>query len=241
MERLQKVMAQAGIASRRRSEELIVEGKVKVNGKVITELGFKVDPKKDNIEVNGELISREKMVYIMLNKPIGYITTMDDPFDRLIVLDLIKDIPQRIHPVGRLDSDTEGLLFLTNDGSLTYALTHPSHMIDKVYKVKVKGNISAKAIRNLQVGVELEDGMTAPAYVELISAKRNFSIIKITIQEGRNRQVRRMMDAVRYPVLKLTRVSMGPLTLEKLKSGNYRHLTTKEVKILKKIDKNIRN
>ncbi|WP_335876845.1 pseudouridine synthase [Anoxybacter fermentans] len=234
-------MARAGVASRRKSEKLIIEGKVKVNGKVVKELGVKVDPEKDIIEVNGKPIKKEKPVYIMLNKPAGYITTMDDPFDRPIVLELVKDIPQRLHSVGRLDCDTEGLLLLTNDGSLTYALTHPSHQIDKVYLVKVKGSIDSEAIEKLEKGIELEDGMTAPARVELIKRKKNYSVIKMTIHEGRKRQVRRMMDAVGYPVLKLKRIKLGPLTLGDLKPGKYRHLSQKEIKVLKKIEKNVRS
>lgn len=239
MERLQKVMAQAGVASRRKSEELIIKGKVKVNGKVVTELGIKVDPQKDTIKVNGKEISKEKPVYILLNKPKGYITTMEDQFDRPIVLDLVKDVPQRLHSIGRLDYDTEGLLLLTNDGSLTYALTHPSHQVEKTYIVRAKGRITSSAIRTLEKGVMLDDGMTAPAKAELLKGKMDHSVIKLTIHEGRNRQVRRMMDKVGFPVLRLKRVEMGPIRLGHLHPGGYRHLSQREVKQLKKLEKSM--
>lgn len=240
-ERLQKIMAQAGVASRRKSEELIAAGKVKVNGQVITELGFKVDPAKDKIEVSGKPIQREKHAYYLLYKPVGYITSMDDQFDRPIVLDLMKDVPERLHSVGRLDYDTEGLLLLTNDGGLTYALTHPSHEVEKTYLVKAKGFISGQALRELERGVMLEDGKTAPAKVNLRSGKRDYSIVEITIHEGRNRQVRRMFDVVGYPVLKLKRVQLGPLTLGTLKPGEFRPLSRKEVTLLKRIEKTVRS
>lgn len=234
MERLQKVIAQAGIASRRKAEELIANGKVKVNGKVVTELGTKVDPLKDNIEVNGKQIKQEKLVYILLNKPKGYITTADDPQNRPIVFDLIRDIPQRLHSVGRLDFDTAGLLLLTNDGDLTYKLTHPKFEKEKIYLVRVKGRITQKVIKNLERGVELEDGKTAPAKVKLVKLKRDFSLLKLTIHEGRNRQIRRMMETVGFPVIYLKRIQLGPLTLGNLKTGQYRNLTQKEIKFLKK-------
>lgn len=240
-ERLQKVMAQAGVASRRKSEELIAKGKVKVNGQVITEPGCKVDPAKDTIEVDGRLIRREKHAYYLLYKPVGYITSMDDQFDRPIVLDLMKGVPERLHSVGRLDYDTEGLLLLTNDGGLTYTLTHPSHQVEKTYLAKVKGFVSNDALRKLEEGVMLEDGKTAPAKARLRSGKRDYSIVEITIHEGRNRQVRRMFDQVGYPVLKLKRVQLGPLTLGALKPGEFRPLSRKEVSLLKRIEKIVRS
>ncbi len=239
MERLQKVIAQAGLASRRKAEKMIVAGRVKINGVVVTELGTKVDPDKDIIEVDSQEISREKLIYIMLNKPRGYIATADDPQNRKIVFDLLKGVSERVHTVGRLDIDTEGLLLLTNDGSLTYALTHPSHEVGKVYLVSVKGKITRRALNDLARGVELEDGMTAPAQVELIKHKKDNSLIKIMIHEGRNRQVRRMMDVVGFPVLRLKRVQVGPLTLGNLRSGTYRHLTKTEINLLKKIEENV--
>lgn len=239
MERLQKIIAQAGLASRRKAEKMIIAGRVKVNGQKVTELGTKVDPVNDTITVDDETILKERLVYLMLNKPKGYITTADDPYDRRIVLDLLKDVSERIHPVGRLDADTEGLLLLTNDGGLTYALTHPRHKVGKVYLVTCKGKISRRALRSLAEGVELEDGKTAPAEVSLIKHKRDLSMIKILIHEGRNRQVRRMMEAVEFPVLRLKRVQIGPLVLGKLRSGSYRHLTKKEVKLLKKIESSV--
>ena len=236
-ERLQKILAQSGIASRRKSEELITAGRVKVNGQVIRELGVKVDPAKDRIEVNGKLIEKEKHVYILLYKPTGYITTMKDQFSRPTVTDLLKDIPEQLHSVGRLDYDTEGLLLLTNDGALTHLLTHPRHNVDKTYYVTCKGSISTEALVALQRGVRLEDGITAPAKVELVSRKRDISILNLSIHEGRNRQVRRMMDEVGFPVLKLKRTQLGSLTLGELKPGEYRYLSKKEVEFLKKAGK----
>lgn len=241
MERLQKVMARAGVASRRKSEEIIAQGRVKVDGKTVTEMGYKVDPDKAQIEVDGELITREKLVYIMLNKPVGYITTAEDTHDRKTVMDLIEDIPQQLHYVGRLDQDTEGLLLMTNDGDLTYALTHPSHEVDKVYLMTVKGSVSAQAVKELEEGVELEDGLTAPAQVEIIKRTSNYTTMKMVIHEGRNRQVRRMMDKVGHPVLRLKRIKEGPLSLDNLKVGKYRHLTEEELKILKRIEKSMPN
>lgn len=238
-ERLQKVMAQAGVASRRKCEEWIAAGRVKVNGQLVREMGFKVDPGRDLIEVDGKPIEREKNVYYMLNKPSGYITSMDDQFKRPIVLDLMKDVPQRLHSIGRLDYDTEGLLILTNDGEITHGLTHPSHEVEKVYNAIVKGAITGDALLALQRGVELEDGKTAPAKVRLVSRKRDISIVELAIHEGRNRQVRRMFDVVGYPVLKLKRTQMGPLTLGSLNTGEFRPLSRKEVAILKRIAKNI--
>lgn len=238
-ERLQKVMAQAGVASRRKCEEWIAAGRVKVNGQLVREMGFKVDPGHDLIEVDGKPIEREKNVYYMLNKPAGYITSMDDQFKRPIVLDLMKDVPQRLHSIGRLDYDTEGLLILTNDGEITHGLTHPSHEVEKVYNAIVKGAITGDALLALQRGVELEDGKTAPAKVRLVSRKRDISIVELAIHEGRNRQVRRMFDVVGYPVLKLKRTQMGPLTLGTLNIGEFRPLSRKEVSILKRIAKNI--
>lgn len=239
MERLQKIIAQAGLTSRRKAEKMIVDGRVKVNGQLITELGTKADPDQDTVTVDDNPISKERLIYLMLNKPKGYITTADDPYERRIVLDLVKDVSQRVHPVGRLDAETEGLLLLTNDGALTYALTHPRHKVGKVYLVTCKGKISRRALRSLAEGVELEDGITAPAEVSLIKHQREISMIKLMIYEGRNRQVRRMMEAVEFPVLRLKRVEIGPLILGKLRSGTYRYLTKKELKILKKIERTL--
>ncbi|MFW6409986.1 MAG: pseudouridine synthase, partial [Halanaerobiales bacterium] len=181
MERLQKVMAHAGIASRRKSEEFIRHGEVKVNGKLITEPGYKVDPEQDKILVRGEDISLETKVYILLNKPAGYISTVDDPQNRKTVLDIIPNISQRIYPVGRLDRDSRGLLLLTNDGDLTYKLTHPSHEIQKTYLVEIKDRIKQNKINKLEQGIELEDGLTSPAKAKILKSGDNNSIFTLTI------------------------------------------------------------
>ena len=235
LERLQKVMAHAGIASRRKSEDIIKEGRVKVNGEVVTELGTKVNSKKDEIKVDDKVISSEKKVYILLNKPTGYITTVDDPENRKTVLDLIENIPQRIYPVGRLDQDTSGLLLLTNDGQLTYKLTHPSFEINKRYMVVVEGKIGDKDLKKLETGVELKDGITAPAKVKLLDRDTNRSIFSLNIHEGRNRQIRRMCKILGYKVKELKRVSFSFLTVDELDEGVFRFLSDEEVQKLKKV------
>ncbi|MFW5998125.1 MAG: pseudouridine synthase [Halanaerobiaceae bacterium] len=233
MERLQKYMAHAGVASRRKSEEIIAEGRVEVNGRVVTEMGTKINPEKDEIKVDGKVINKEKVVYILLNKPEGFVTTVDDPQGRKTVLDLINDIPQRIYPVGRLDRDTSGLLLLTNDGELTYKLTHPSYEINKRYMVVVSGSVSKKDLNKLEQGIELDDGLTAPAQVKLINKNNKTTIFSLTIHEGRNRQIRRMCYKIGHEVKELTRVAIGFLTINNLKTGNYRHLSENEVRKLK--------
>ncbi|MDI3546658.1 MAG: rRNA synthase [Halanaerobiales bacterium] len=232
MERLQKVMAHAGIASRRKSEEIIAQGRVKVNGRVVTELGTKVFP-DDIIEVDGKIITEEKKIYLLLNKPAGYVTTVDDPQGRKTVLDLIKGVSQRIYPVGRLDYDTSGLLILTNDGDLTHFLTHPSHQIDKTYRVEVKGHPGRSDLRKLAEGVELEDGITAPARVNSIRRRKQTTLFNITIHEGRNRQVRRMCEKIGFPVINLKRIAFAFLRLDGLPEGEFRFLSDQEVRRLK--------
>lgn len=234
LERLQKVMAHAGVASRRKCEEIIESGRVKVNGEIIRELGVKVSD-NDLIEVDGKVISQEKKIYILLNKPTGFITTVDDPRGRRTVLDLIEGVSQRIYPVGRLDYDTSGLLLMTNDGDLTYILTHPSHMINKTYRVEVNGHPEEKDFDRLEKGVFLEDGLTAPARVENIRKKKNTSTFDLTIYEGRNRQVRRMCDKIGYKVEKLQRIRFSFLKLEGLKEGDFRYLDKKEVEKLREL------
>jgi len=231
-DRLQKVMAHAGVASRRKSEDIIKQGRVKVNGSTVTEMGFKVDPETDEIIVDGEVISKEKQVYLLLYKPVGYVTTVDDPRGRKTVLDLIDSIKQRIYPVGRLDYNTSGLLLLTNDGELTYILTHPSHEIEKTYLVEAKGYVDDNKLNKLEKGIKLSDGMTAPAKTELKERNSVSTKFTITIHEGRNRQVRRMCEKISNPVEKLKRISFAHLNLDGLKAGNYRKLTTKELKKL---------
>lgn len=235
MERLQKVMAARGIASRRKCEEYIQAGKVRVNGEVITQLGYKVDPQTARIEVDGNVIVQEEAkVYILLYKPLKVITSVHDPRGRKTVIDLLVNIKERIYPVGRLDYDTEGLLLLTNDGELAYRMTHPSYELEKEYIVTVKGEPTTEALEQLRTGVELEDGITAPAIVSLLAkVKQGMSKIKLAIHEGRNRQVRRMCEHIGHPVIHLQRQRIGFLTADHLKVGNYRHLTADEVNQLK--------
>ncbi len=238
MERLHKFLAHAGVASRRHSEELIAAGRVTVNGRVVTELGCSVDPQRDEIRVDGELINeKEDKVYLVLNKPKGYLSTVSDPYRRPTVLDLIPDIKERVYPVGRLDFDTEGLLLLTNDGELADLLTHPRYQIPKTYRVEVKGVIDKESLDKLSRGVELEDGRTAEAEVELLSSDPRRSVFLLTLREGRKREVKRMCKAVGHPVLALKRISIGDINLEGLKSGDYRILTREEIKKLKQIKK----
>ena len=240
MERLQKVMARRGVASRRECEELILAGRVTVNGENVRELGTKVSA-GDLITVDGKKLEEEKMqrVYILLNKPKGYVTTVKDPEGRRTVMDLVSGVKERIYPVGRLDYDTEGLLLLTNDGEIGFALTHPSHRVDKTYIAKVGGIPSRGALEALARGVKLEDGVTAPAQVRLLSRGRQ-SQVELTIHQGKKRQVRRMLQAVGHPVISLRRVRFGPLTLEGLAPGSYRHLTHKEITALKAVMKTIK-
>src|SRR3954451_16737536 len=234
MERLQKVIARAGIASRRKSEELIKEGRVKVNGKVVTELGLKVSP-SDKVEVDEIQIEKEEPVYFLLYKPRGVISSVSDEKGRKVVTDFFQHFKERIFPVGRLDYDTSGLLVLTNDGEFANLLMHPKSEIDKVYVAKVKGIPSKENLRKLEKGIRLEDGKTAPAKVKLLSAdnKKQTAIVEIAIHEGRNRQVRRMFEAIGNEVLKLKRERYGFLTLNGLKAGEARELTPHEVKMLR--------
>ncbi|CAM3438279.1 23S rRNA pseudouridine(2605) synthase RluB [Cytobacillus oceanisediminis] len=234
MERLQKVIAHAGFASRRKAEELMAEGRVKVNGKTVRELGVKVSP-SDRIEVDGIPVEREEPVYFLLYKPRGVISAVSDDKGRKVVTDYFEGIKQRIYPVGRLDYDTSGLLVLTNDGEFANLLMHPSNEIEKVYVAKVKGIPSRESIKSLQRGIVLEDGKTAPARTKLLSMdkKKQTAIIEISIHEGRNRQVRRMFEAIGHPVLKLKRERYGFLTLQGLSAGDARELTAHEVKQLR--------
>jgi 23S rRNA pseudouridine2605 synthase len=233
MERLQKAIAKAGVASRREAERLIAAGRVRVNGQVVTILGTKVDPERDRIEVDGRPIRTEAHVYVMLNKPAGYVTTAKDPQGRPTVLDLVASVPQRVFPVGRLDRDTRGLLLLTNDGYLAHRLTHPSFEVVKVYRAKLQGAISRQAVHRLRNGVLLDGRMTAPAQVRVLSRSIDSSWIEIAIHEGRNRQVRRMAQAVGFPVIELVRIQFGPLRLGDLPSGNFRYLQEVEVQALR--------
>jgi 23S rRNA pseudouridine2605 synthase len=234
-ERLQKVLAASGVDSRRNCEVLIQNGKVKVNGEVITQLGCKVDPTQDVIEVNGKPIHKPSFRYILFNKPKGVITSVKDPQGRKVVLDFLHGIKERVYPVGRLDYDTSGLLLLTNDGELANKITHPSFEIDKVYVATVKGIPTEQTLKKLARGIKLEDGMTSPGKARLLSteSEKRQATIELTIHEGKNRQVRRMCEAVGHPVIKLQRVQLGFLTLGVLKPGEYRNLTVKEVEELR--------
>lgn len=232
-ERLQKVMAHAGIASRRACEELIRDGRVLVNGKVAT-LGTKVNLDADRILVDGEpLVAKERKRYLLLHKPPGFVTTVQDQFGRKSVMDLLTNVPERVYPVGRLDYDSEGLVFLTNDGALAHRVMHPKFELPKTYLVTVDGEITMDAVYRLRQGVKLEDGLTYPADVSVIHKERERSVLRISISEGRNRQIRRMCETVGNPVVRLTRTAIGPLKLGKLKSGEFRELTLQEIGKLK--------
>jgi 23S rRNA pseudouridine2605 synthase len=234
MERLQKVIAQAGITSRRKAEQLIEDGKVKVNGQVVTALGTKVTP-SDKIEVDGVPIEKEEPVYFLFYKPAAVISSVSDEKGRKVVLDYFEQIDQRIFPIGRLDYDTSGVLLLTNDGEFANMLMHPKYKVDKVYIAKIKGIPQKQELLKLSRGIKLEDGKTAPAKVKTISQdrKKQTSVIELTIHEGRNRQVRRMFEALGYPVLKLKRERYASIDLKGLKTGEYRPLTPHEVKQLR--------
>ncbi|MGX7148878.1 pseudouridine synthase [Enterococcus ureasiticus] len=233
MERLQKVIAHAGIASRRKAEEYIVNGRVKVNGKIVRELGTQVG-KNDKVEVDDVPIYKEEYGYYLFYKPKGVISAVSDDKGRKVVTDFFSHIKERIYPVGRLDFDTSGLLLLTNDGEFSQKLTHPSHEIDKVYVAKVKGLAKKHDLLPLTKGMKIEGYKTAPAAFEIISVdlKTNTSIVELTIHEGRNHQVKKMLQAVGYPVQKLKREKYGDLTLKGLRPGEYRNLNKKEISVL---------
>lgn len=231
-ERLQKYLANNGVASRRKCEELILEGKIKVNGNTVTELGIKVNPEIDKVEYNGKLIKNvEEKVYVLLNKPIDYVTTVKDQFDRPIVTDLIKGVDVKLLPVGRLDMYTSGALILTNDGDFIYRVTHPKHEIEKTYNATVKGIITEDDVDKLRKGVEIDEYITKPAQVKIlkIDKEKNISRIQITIHEGKNRQVRKMCEAVGKKVLALHRAKIGSIDVKDLKLGEWRYLNKKEI------------
>lgn len=234
MERLQKVIAQAGIASRRKAEELIQEGKVKVNGKIVKELGTKVTS-QDKVEVNNIPLEKEEPVYFLLYKPTGVISTVTDDKGRKVVTDFFEHVPERIFPIGRLDYDTSGLLLMTNDGEFANMLMHPKYKVEKTYVAKVKGPLTGEKIRMLEKGVMLQDGKTAPARVKILSwdRRKEVAIVQLTIHEGRNRQVRRMFEALDCKVMKLKRESYGFLQLGGLRPGDTRELSPHEVKQLR--------
>ncbi len=240
-ERLQKFLAESGIASRRKSEQLILEGKIKVNGKIVTELGTKINPEKDVVEYNGKKIQKEnKKVYILLNKPIGYVTTVKDQFKRDTVMELIKGVKERIVPVGRLDMYTSGALLLSNDGEFVNKVTHPKHEIEKTYNATVAGKVTKEDVEKLTKGVEIEENseiyVTKPAKVKIlkIDEEKNLSRIQITIHEGKNREVRKMCESIGKKVLALHRTKIGNIDVKNLQLGKWRYLTEKEVQNLLK-------
>ena len=233
-ERLQKYLAECGIASRRKCEEYILQGKVQVNGKTITELGVKVNPEKDKITFEGKNVKQEdKKVYILLNKPIGYVTTSDEQFGRDKVLDLVK-VRERVVPVGRLDMYTSGALILTNDGDFVYKVTHPKHEITKTYTVTVKGIIQNEEVEQLKNGVKIDDYITRPAKVKILKTdeEKDISRLEITIHEGKNRQVRKMCESVGRKVIALHRSKIGNIGVKDIELGKWRYLKSFEVKTL---------
>lgn len=232
--RLQKFMAEQGIASRRKSEDLIRAGKVKVNGHIAV-IGQKINPKKDLVTVGKQKIVPSKtrnMIYIMLNKPRGYVTTVSDEYDRKTVMDLIPDIKERIYPVGRLDKDSEGLLIMTNDGSFTNCLTHPSHGLAKVYRVTVRPAVDDEILYNLRNGIVIDGRKTAPADVTVLTEEENRVVLEFVLHEGRNREIRKMCESQGLEVARLKRTAVGSLKLGVLPQGKYRELTEQEVKKL---------
>ena len=232
--RLQKFLANCGIASRRKCEEYILEGKVKVNGVIITQLGKKINPEKDEIYFNEKKVGNEKKeyVYILLNKPIGYVTTAKDQFNRETVLDLIKGVKERIVPVGRLDMYTSGALILTNDGDFIYKVTHPKNEVTKTYTVTLIGIVTDEEVEQLRKGVKLDTGfITSPAKVKIlkIDTEKNNSRLEIIIHEGKNREVRKMCEAIGKKVIALHRTKIGEIAVKDLKIGEWRYLTKKEI------------
>ena len=231
--RINKYIAQAGIASRRKADELIQNGNVKVNGAVLKEPGYEVKT-GDKVEVNGNLIaSSQKMEYVLINKPLGMVTTVSDDRDRATVMDVVADIDARLFPVGRLDYNTSGALIMTNDGDLAYRLTHPKHEVYKTYRARVAGVLSAEKVSRLRKGVDIGGFVTSPARVNIIRGTKNSTIVEISIHEGKNRQVRKMFKTVGNPVQELTRIAIGDIYLGHLKEGHYRKLNREEIEYLK--------
>ena len=232
--RLQKIIAQAGVSSRRKAEELILSGSVTLNGRVIRQLGSKADPKKDHIKVKGRLIHiQQPLTYLILNKPKGVVTTLIDPQGRPTVRDFIRGVKTRVYPAGRLDYDSEGLLFLTNDGQLAQAIIHPRHEVPRTYLVKVKGVVSEQNLKKLRAGLSLPSTKFSRCLLEKIRKTPNHSWLEMTLYEGQKHQIRRMMDKINHPVLKLKRTRLATLELGNLLPGKYRHLTPLEIQSLR--------
>ncbi|HOA54980.1 MAG: pseudouridine synthase [Acetivibrionales bacterium] len=231
--RLQKYLADAGVSSRRKCEELISQGRVQVNGRIVTEPGTKVEGTEE-IRVDGKKVEPAKRkIYILLNKPVGYISSVRDQFSRKTVIDLVSGIKERIYPVGRLDYDTSGLIILTNDGEFANMLMHPRHEAEKVYRAEVEGMLGADDINRLEKGIDIGGYVTAPASVRVIDKTKKRSVVEISIHEGKNRQVRRMFESIGHPVLKLKRTAIGGITVGTLEEGKWRYLTKTEVEDLK--------
>jgi 23S rRNA pseudouridine2605 synthase len=232
-ERLQKFMANCGIASRRKCEEIITAGRVAVNGIKITELGFKVNPEIDEVKVDNKSINLvSKKIYIALNKPVGYVSTVKDERNRPTIIDLI-GIKDRIYPIGRLDFDTSGLILLTNDGEIYNRIIHPREVVNKVYVAEVKGKISKESIEKFSKGIDIGDYITAPGKIKVISSDKDKSKVEITIHEGKNRQVRRMCEAIGNSVITLKRISVGKIEVGNLELGKWRYLEESEIQYLK--------
>jgi 23S rRNA pseudouridine2605 synthase len=233
-ERLQKIIAAAGIASRRKAEELMLAGEVTVNGKIVTELGRKADPDKDHIKVRGKLINpmlqKQENIYLLLNKPSGVLTSRFDPSNRPLVIDLLGPYRNKVHPVGRLDFNTEGLLLLTNDGDFTQLISHAAKKVPKIYEAKVKGKPGNHQIKLLERGVMIDGVRTAPAKIRLLEESATNAWYEVTLYEGRNQQIRKMFDSIGHSVIKLRRIGIGFLRKERLKPGEYRLLSGDEVK-----------
>lgn len=232
-QRLNKVISTAGVASRRTADQWIREGRVAINGTIVTDPGTRVDKTREKVAVDGKLLPSEpSSVYLLLNKPFGYLCTLKDPGNRPVVTDLLKDVPVRVYPVGRLDFDTLGLLLLTNDGALAHKLTHPSYQVPRTYKATVSGYLTDEAMFALRNGIDLEDGPSGPSRAVIVSRNNRQSTVRITIRQGRSRQIRRMLEAVGYLVIHLIRIGFGPLKLGDLKLGQYRKLDDLEVQSL---------
>ncbi|HEY9772183.1 MAG TPA: pseudouridine synthase [Planktothrix sp.] len=231
--RLNRAIAATGYCSRRKADELIAQGRVKVNDKLTTDFSFEVDPDLDDLQVDGQNISVKKFEYILMYKPPGIVTTCEDEYGRRNVIDLLPVEVRHVRPVGRLDLDSEGLLILTNDGELAQGLAHPSNHVFKRYEVTVSGDITSAALARMASGIELEEGKTLPAKVRLIKKAGRNSRFEISIREGRNRQIRRMCAALGYPVVRLVRVAIGALQLRQLKPGEWRRLTAEELQSLR--------
>jgi pseudouridine synthase len=235
MIRLQKYLADAGVCSRRKAEALIRSGRVTVDGKIVTELGSKIEPYKNIICVDKtEILCKRSLIYLLLNKPKGVLTTISDPYGRITIMDLLGKVPWRIYPVGRLDKDSEGLLLLTNDGALAHRLLHPSHKAAKTYLATVSGRPSREVLDLLRQGIDIEGRMTLPCEINVRKTTRRSTVLEIVLKEGRKRQIRLMLNKVNHPVIRLIRIKIGTLQLGKLQPGKHRILTDSEVKSLKK-------